>query len=175
MNQPIILTNEAFNSLLANLVELEEGMGEIIEDFFREPSKEAEELKKVIKDYVRWLDQMMKKVKIVADAENEFPYAVIGSEVVVEEKGGGETYSFKLVSPHRNKIDSNEISFLSPMGKAMLLKKVGQNFVVEAPGGNFEYKILDIKIFEDSISMDMATIISSREERSKDTKESNIV
>ena len=95
--------------------------------------------------------------------------------MVVEEKGGGGTYSFKLVSPLRNKVDSNEISFLSPMGKAMLLKKVNQNFVVEAPGGNFEYKILDIKISEDSHSMDTASIISGREERSKDAKQSNIV
>lgn len=175
MNQPILLTKDAFNSLLANLVELEEGIGEIIDVFFRDPSKEAEDLKKVLNDYVRWMDEMVKRVTIVATADNEFPFAVIGSEVVVEEKGGGGAYSFKLVSPLRNKIESNEISFLSPMGKAMLLKKVNQNFVVEAPGGNFEYKILDIKISEDFHGMDTASIIRGREERSKDTKQSNIV
>ncbi len=175
MNQPIFLTNQAFNSLLANLVELEEGIGEIIDVFFREPSKEAEELKKVLKDYVRWMDEMSKRVTIEASADNQFPYAVIGSEVIVEEKGGSETYSFKLVSPLRNKIDANEISFLSPMGKAMLLKKVNQNFVVEAPGGNFEYEILDIKISEDPNKIDAASIISSKEKGSKDAKQSNII
>lgn len=175
MNQPIFLTKDAFNSLLANLVELEEGIGEIIDVFFREPSREAEDLKKVLNDYVRWMDEMVKRVTVEANADNEFPYAVIGSEVVVEEKGGGGTFCFKLVSPLRNKVDSNEISFLSPMGKAMLLKKVNQNFVVEAPGGNFEYKILDIKIAEDSHSMDTASIIGDRMEGSKETKQSNIV
>lgn len=175
MNQPIVLTNEAFNSLLANLVELEEGIGEIIDVFFREPSKEAEDLKKVLRDYVRWMDEMIKSVTIEATADNQFPYAIIGSEVIVEEKGGGGTYSFKLVSPLRNKVESNEISFLSPMGKAMLLKKINQNFVVEAPGGNFEYKIVDIKIAEDSNCMDTASIIGDRMEGSKDTKQSNIV
>lgn len=175
MNQPIYLTKEAFNSLLANLVELEEGLDEIIDVFFREPTKEAEDLKKVLKDYIRWLDEMIKKVTIRATADNHFPYVIIGSEVIVEEKDGGETYCFKLVSPLRNKVDSNEISFLSPMGKAMLLKKIDQHFVVEAPGGNFEYKILDIKIAEDASCMETASVIGGRKEGAQETKKSNIV
>jgi transcription elongation factor GreA len=175
MNQPIFLTNKAFNSLLANLVELEEGMGEIIEVFFREPSKEAEDLKKVLKDYVRWMDEMVKRITIAATSDNEFPYAVIGSEVIVAEKGGGGTYSYRLVSPLRNKGGSNEISFLSPMGKAMLLKKINQNFIVEAPGGNFEYTILDIKITEESNCRDSTSIIGDQLEESRETKQSNIV
>ncbi len=150
MNQPIFLTKSAFNYLLANLVELEEGISEIIDVFFREPSKEADELKRVLNDYVRWLDGTLKRVTIKATADNNFPNAVIGSEVVVAESGGSGTDCYKLVSPLRNKIGSNEISFLSPMGKAMLLKKVNDRFVVEAPGGTFDYQILAIKIIADS-------------------------
>ncbi len=150
MNQSIFLTKEAFNALLANLVEIEEGISEIIDVFFREPSKEAEDLKRVLNDYVRWLDGTLNRVTIKANADNDFPNAVIGSEVVVADGSGSETYCYKLVSPLRNKIDSNEISFLSPMGKAMLLKKTNDEFVVEAPGGNFVYKILAVKISEDS-------------------------
>lgn len=174
MNQPIALTQDAFDTLLANLVELEEGIGEIIDVFFREPSKEAENLKKVLKDYVRWMDAMVKRVNVVATADNDFPYVVIGSEVVVEENGGSGTYNYRLVSPLKNKVDFNEISFLSPMGKAMLLKSVNQTFVVEAPGGNFEYKILAVKIPANSLNTDTVGV-SGREEGSKETKQSNIV
>ena len=175
MNQPIVLTQDAFNTLLANLVELEEGIGEIIDVFFREPSKEAEDLKKVLKDYVRWMDAMVKRVDVVTTAENDFPYVVIGSEVIVEEKSGGSsTYNYRLVSPLKNKVDSDEISFLSPMGKAMLLKRVNQSFVVEAPGGSFEYKILAVKIPGNSLNLDTVGV-SGREDGSKGTKQSNIV
>lgn len=146
MNQPIFLTKDAFNSLLADLVELEEGIDEIIDVFFREPSKEAEELKKVLNEYVQWLDATLKRVTIDDNADNEFPCVVIGSEVVVEDIGAKENYCYKLVSPLKNKVDSNEISFLSPMGKAMLLKKVNDLFVVEAPGGDFKYKVKDVRI-----------------------------
>lgn len=150
MNQPIFLTKDAFNSLLANLVGLEEGISEIIDVFLNEPSKEAEDLKWVLNDYIRLLDSTVNLVTIVDTTDNDFPFAVIGSEVVVEDIGSNGTYSYKLVSPLRDKVDSHEISFLSPMGKAMLLKKVNDKFVVEAPGGNFDYKILAVKIIADS-------------------------
>jgi len=149
MDHPIFITREAFNSLLANLVELEEGISKTIDLFFRGPSKEAEDLKRVLNDYVRCLEGMIKRVKIKANADNDFPNAVIGSEVVVEDITSGGTYSYKLISPLRNKIGSNEISLLSPMGKAMLLKKVNDKFVVKAPGGDFEYRILDVKLNAD--------------------------
>lgn len=150
MDHPIFVTRDAFNSLLVNLVKLEEGISEIIDLFFRVPSKEAEDLKRVLNDYVRCLDGMVKRVKIVANADNDFPNVVIGSEVVVEDITSGGTYTYKLVSPLWNKIGSNEISFLSPMGKAMLLKKVNDKFIVKAPGGDFEYRILTVKLSADS-------------------------
>lgn len=174
MNQPIFLTKDAFDSLLANLVELEEGISEIIDVFFREPSKEAEDLKRVLNDYVRWLDRTVKRVKIVTAAANDFPNAVIGSEVIVEDVGGSGTYSYKLVSPLRNKTEVNEISFLSPMGKAMLLKKVNDKFVVEAPGGNFDYKILAVRITPDS-SDSVDSFGSSGVENLKDSKQANLI
>lgn len=150
MNQPIILTQDAFNSLLANLVELEEGIDEIIDVFFREPSKEAEELKRVLNEYIQWLDATVNRIKIDENSDNDFPYAVVGSEVVVEDVGNKENYCYKLVSPLKTKVNSNEISFLSPMGKAMLLKKISDVFVVEAPGGKFNYKIKSVAISADS-------------------------
>ena len=147
LNQPIFLTKIAFNSLLSNLLEIEEGINEIIDEFFYEPSKEAEGLKQLLNEYVKQLDGMMRNITTVETANNEFPYVVVGSKVMVEDVGSGVTYCYKLVSPLKNKIDSDEISFLSPMGKVLLLKKVNDSFIVEAPGGNYKYKVLAIKIF----------------------------
>jgi transcription elongation factor GreA len=69
--------------------------------------------------------------------------------VIVEDIDSKENYCYKLVSPLKNKFDSNEISFISPMGKAMLLKKANDVFVVEAPGGKFSYKIKAVTITAD--------------------------
>jgi transcription elongation factor GreA len=152
MDQPIFLTKAAFNSLLSNLLEIEEGINEIIDEFLRKPSKEAEELKRLLNGYVRRLDGMLPSITIDATAVNDFPNVIVGSEVIVEETASGETYCYKLVSPLKNSIGLHEISFLSPMGKALLLKNVNDSFIVEAPGGNYEYKVLSINITADSKS-----------------------
>lgn len=150
MNQRIFLTKNAFNSLLANLLEIEEGTNEIINVFFLGPSKEADELKRVLNDYVRRLDVIISNITTVETAADDFPYVIVGSEVVIEDIGSHVTYLYELVSPLKNKINSHEISFLSPMGKALLLKEVNDNFVVEAPGGSFDYKVLSVRIAIDS-------------------------
>ena len=150
MNQPICLTKNAFNSLLAHIVELEEGISEIIDLFFSEHSKESVEIKETLNNYLRWMDTTLKKISVTDDADDYFPFVVVGSEVTVEDSGNGDVFSYKLVSPLRNKINSNEISLLSPMGKAMLLRKVNDKFIVKAPGGDFEYKVLTVKITTDN-------------------------
>ena len=42
----------------------------------------------------------------------------------------------------------NKISDQSPVGKALLGKKKGEIVLVEAPGGEFEYEILNIEFGE---------------------------
>lgn len=150
MNQPVLLTKDAFDSLLANLLEIEEGIYRIMDDFFPEPSKEADEVKRFLNDYVGKLGGMINNISTSETANNDFPYVVVGSEVMVEDTDSHKTYHYKLISPLKQKIEINEISFLSPMGKALLLKKVGDCFAVEAPGGKFDYKVLSVKVTADS-------------------------
>jgi transcription elongation factor GreA len=150
VDQPVFLTKDAFDTLLANLLEIEEGIYRIMDDFFPEPTKEADQIKQIMNDYVGQLSNTINNISTMETATNEFPYVIVGCEVVVEDADNRKAYHYKLVSPLKNKIDINEISFLSPMGKALLLKKVGDSFTVEAPGGKFDYKVLSIKVTADS-------------------------
>lgn len=146
MVQSVFLTQDAFDALLANLLEIEEGMFRIMEDFFPEPTKEADEVKRLLNDYVGKIGETITKVTVRETANNDFPYVIVGSEVVVEDIESHKTYQYKIISPNKTKISISEISFLSPMGKALLLKKAGDYFAVEAPGGVFSYKVLSVKI-----------------------------
>jgi transcription elongation factor GreA len=150
MDRPIYLTKAAFDVLLANLLEIEEGLNEIIDEFFSKPSPETESLKSLLNEYVRRVDSVLPSVVTDANAANDFPYVVIGGEVVVEETGSGETYCYHLVLPQNNGIGFSDISILSPMGKTLLLKRVNDRFIVKAPGGDYEYKVVSIKIAADS-------------------------
>lgn len=147
MDQPIFINKLAFNLLLSNLLEIEEDIDGIIADFFFEPSKEAEDARRFLNEYVKRLDNMIRNITTVETAGDDFPYAIVGSEVTVKDLDSGLIYCYKLVSPCKNKIDSNDISFLSPMGKVLLLRKVHDIFTVEAPGGSYKYKVLAVRIF----------------------------
>jgi transcription elongation factor GreA len=146
MNQPICLTKDAFDSIVANLLEIEEGFNALFEEFFPEPTPEAEETKQKLKSYLERMDETLRNITIDATAKNEFPFVIINSEVMVEEAGSQGIYRYKLVSPLKDRSEIYEISFLSPMGKALFLKKVNENIVVEAPGGNYQYKVLSVRL-----------------------------
>lgn len=148
--KPVFLTQDAFDSLLANLLEIEEGKHQLIDDFFPEPTKEADEVKRLLNDYVGRLSDTITKISIIATANNAFPFVIVGSEAVVEDIDSHKTYQYKIISPSKTKIDFNEISFLSPMGKALLLKDVDDHFMVEAPGGVFRYKVLSVNVTANS-------------------------
>ncbi len=146
MNQPIFLTKTAFHSLLSNLLEIEEGMEEIFDEFLRKPSNETEELRQILAKSVTKLDNLLPHIVTVSTGANEFPYVVVGSEATIEDVANGERCCYKLISPLKKSTESQEVSFLSPMGKALLLKTVNDRFQVQAPGGDYEYKVVSIRI-----------------------------
>lgn len=152
MNHPICLTKYAFHSIVSNLLEIEEGIQVILDEYFSEPSNEAEELKQTLHDYLRRMDDTLKNISIAETAKNDFPFVIINSEVMVEEIGSLGIYRYKLISPLKDRVNAQEISFLSPMGRALLLRKVHETTVVKSPGGDFHYKVLSVRIIGDSKS-----------------------
>ena len=146
MRQTIILSKQAFDSLTAGLSEIKGRTDDILNGFLLRPASEVNEVKRVLNDYVLQLDGMIHSIITSDSASDEFPYAIAGSEVVLEDTCCQATYCYRLISPLKEKIDLHEISFLSPMGQALLFKKVNDQFSVKAPGGEFVYKILSVKI-----------------------------
>ena len=146
MPQPVFLTDQAFKTLIANLVQFEEEFDQTMNDFFPGASKEAEDFKRFFNIYIDRLNNTIRSIHTIETANNDFPYVIIGSAVVVKDRKSFETYRYTIVPPLKNQVNQGDISYLSPMGKALLLKNVYDNIFVEAPGGKFEYNIVSVKI-----------------------------
>lgn len=71
----------------------------------------------------------------------------VGSRVSLVELGSGERLDLKVVASVQLGVQLDEVSSLSPLGKALLGRKVGESIYVEAPKGTMRYQIL--KITED--------------------------
>ncbi len=69
----------------------------------------------------------------------------LGSTVVVLDESEGVEEEYTIVGTTEADPLANRISNESPLGAALLEKKVGATVVVEAPAGEFTYKIIEIK------------------------------
>ena len=67
-----------------------------------------------------------------------------GSVVVVENVDSEEEVEYQVVGPDEADIDKGKISVSSPLGKALLGKKPGDEAVIQAPGGKRTYEVIDI-------------------------------
>ncbi|WP_243544208.1 transcription elongation factor GreA [Pseudodesulfovibrio tunisiensis] len=67
-----------------------------------------------------------------------------GATVELEDLDTDETKVYTLLGPDEADFANGSISILSPVGKALLGKEVGDEIVVDAPRGRIEYEIMDI-------------------------------
>ncbi|MDL1969126.1 MAG: transcription elongation factor GreA [Deltaproteobacteria bacterium] len=70
--------------------------------------------------------------------------AVFASTVVLERIDTGETFEYQLVGPSESDIEKGRISIASPLGKAIIGKKPGEEIILLAPGGKRYYDLVDI-------------------------------
>lgn len=57
----------------------------------------------------------------------------------------GRNFCFRLVPPFEANINQGKLSVASPMGKALLGRRQGEEFSFEAPGGSVRMKVLEIQ------------------------------
>ena len=69
---------------------------------------------------------------------------VFGSRVVLENVETGEDVEYQLVGSDESDIDKGRISISSPLGKAMIGKKTGDEVQLMAPGGKRRYEVVEI-------------------------------
>jgi len=78
----------------------------------------------------------------VADSSDNKDLVSVGSQVTVEKNG--QVTTFTIVGSTEADPINNKISLESPMGGALLNRKVGEEVEVESPVGKMMYKILEI-------------------------------
>ena len=70
--------------------------------------------------------------------------AVFGSKVVLENIETGEDVSYQLVGPDESDIENGRISVSSPLGRAIIGRKPGDELTLEVPGGRRSYELIEI-------------------------------
>lgn len=69
---------------------------------------------------------------------------VFASQVVLSNIDTGEEVEYQLVGPDESDVEKGRISVSSPLGRAILGKKPGDEVVLQAPGGKRIYELVEI-------------------------------
>ena len=87
---------------------------------------------------------MLKNVEIISDVKGAAKSVVVGVTVKVYDAEYDEESEYRIVGSTEADPRAGKISDESPVGKALMGKKVGDEVIVEAPGGEFNLKIVGI-------------------------------
>lgn len=143
-----IISNSTNNYLVQHMVNIEDEKINVIDEYYPDETLEKKEFENFISDYIAAIEAFLKKASNNSQTELQLPFVTIGSIVEIAEVDTGELSAIQIVSPffNDNTIDVDCASYLSPVGKALLLKKVNDKVRVSTPIGEFNYIVKSIKI-----------------------------
>ncbi len=90
------------------------------------------------------LSQILAKAQVIKAEEFPDDKVYILSNVTLKNLASGATLTYKLVSAEEADFEQNKIAVNSPLGKAMMGKKVGDIVEVKTPAGVNKFEILSV-------------------------------
>lgn len=91
------------------------------------------------------LEKMLRNAKIIDEGDIGTDTVTLGSTVMLEDMEFGDKLEYTIVGSAEADPTENKISNESPVGQAILGKKVGSIVEVNVPAGILKYEILGIK------------------------------
>ncbi len=105
----------------------------------------AKDEQRDIEARIEELEAILKNAEVVVEDEADTERINLGCKVLVYDEEFDEEVEFKIVGSTEANSLQGKISNESPLGKALIGAKVGDNVSVEAPAGMMEYKVLKIE------------------------------
>lgn len=127
---------------IAERIKVARGYGDLSENSEYDDAKN-EQAK--IEARIAEIEALIKNHVIISEDDIESGTVSIGVSVEIKDEATKKSKIFNIVSSAESDPLTNHISDESPVGKALLGKKVGDKVSVETPAGEKIYKIINIK------------------------------
>ncbi len=126
---------------IAEKIKVARGYGDLSEN---SEYDEAKNEQAKIEARIVEIEAMLKNVEIISSIKGAAKTVVVGVKVKVFDEEFDEECEYLVVGSTEADPRQNKISDESPVGKALLGHKVGDEVIVEAPAGEIKLKILGI-------------------------------
>lgn len=91
------------------------------------------------------LQRRLRNAKVVDPSEAGTDAVELGSRVTLRAVGQGAERTFQIVGANESDPGSGKLSHASPVGKAVLKRRVGEKVTVSTPRGATEYEIVSVE------------------------------
>jgi transcription elongation factor GreA len=155
MAQPTYLTAGGLSNLKAELEELRTTRRQMVAERIQEAKEiggtvdnaeydEAKNEQAFIEGRILTLDNLISNAVIISDRQGPSDIVNVGSRVtVVNQKD--QSYQYTIVGSTEADPAQGKISNVSPIGKALLGKRVGDLAEVNAPAGKIRLEVVEIQ------------------------------
>jgi transcription elongation factor GreA len=92
------------------------------------------------------LEKTFATSRIIDESQIDTSKAVVLTKVTIKNTGNGREMTYKLVSESEANLKEKKLSVVSPIGKGLLGKKVGETAEVETPAGIQKFEVINISI-----------------------------
>jgi transcription elongation factor GreA len=157
MSEISYLTQEGYDKLVAELDELKsEGRrevsraiaearekGDLSENAEYDAAKDAQGL---LEMKINLMEKTLATARVLDASQLDTSRVTVLSDVTIQNEKTKKEVTYKLVAEAEADLKNKKISVNSPIGKGLLGKKVGEIATVQTPGGNINFKIINISI-----------------------------
>ena len=151
------MSQEGYDKLVAELHELEHvelprvrdaiaearDKGDLSENFEYHAAKREQSR---LLGRIRFKQRVLEFARVLDTSRLDSDKIGLLSRVELTSVGNGVTQTYTIVSPHEANLREGKISIKSPIGQALLNKKVGDTVEVRVPAGLMKYRIESITL-----------------------------
>lgn len=105
----------------------------------------AKERQGFIEGRIQEINAKLARAQIIDPRSIKSEKVLFGATVDLEEQDSGKSVTYKIVGADEADIKFNKISVLSPLARALIGKKVGDEATLNAPKGIIKYDVVDVR------------------------------
>jgi len=117
--------------------------GELLDNAELEAAKNEQAF---VEGSIKELEILLATARVVNEAEIDKETVQVGNRVTIQEIGATQKEEYVIVGAAEADPTLGKISNESPMGKALLGKRVGDKVQIEAPAGAYTVKVLKVDL-----------------------------
>lgn len=108
----------------------------------------AKERQGIIEGRISQLQGILARARVVEVSKIKSTRIVFGASVTLHDTEKGLRHTYKLVGEEEAEFRENKISYISPLGRALIGKEEGDTVIVKAPKGDVEYEVESFEFIE---------------------------